>query len=205
MKGYCELPPGLAQDTVPDPAQDIPAAEDSGTAVLAGGCFWCTEAVFERLEGVDDVTSGYTGGSADTARYRLVCGGDTGHAEAILIRYRPDVISYGQLLKIFFTVAHDPTQKDRQGNDVGSQYRSAIFYADERQRAVAAAYIKQLNGSGLFRRPLATTLEPLQDFHEAEPEHQDFAVRNPAQPYIAHVSQPKVDKLEEHFPDRVKG
>ena len=148
--------------------------------------------------------SGYTGGTADTADYRTVCSGNTNHAEAIEITYDGSKTSFGQLLKIFFSVAHDPTQLNRQGNDVGRQYRSAIFYADQSQQDVARAYIAQLNASKVFSQPIVTTLEPLDEFYVAEDYHQDYAARNPNQPYIAYISAPKVDKLRQYFPERLK-
>jgi len=166
------------------------------TAVFSGGCFWCTEAAFEQLDGVLDVTSGYIGGSADTANYRAVCNGNTGHAEAIRITYDPAKISYDQLLTVFFD-AHDPTQLNRQGNDVGTQYRSAIFYADEAQKQAAWAKIDQLNAAQAFPRPIVTTLEPLSTFYPAEDYHQDYARLNPDQPYIQAVSMPKACKVRE--------
>jgi methionine-S-sulfoxide reductase len=203
---FCSLPPGprLTPDRFPDPERDLPANAGEATLVLAGGCFWCTEAVFERLDGVLDVESGYAGGAADTANYAAVCSGRTGHAEAIRIRYRPERIAYGQLLKLFFAVAHDPTQLDRQGNDRGTQYRSAIFYADESEREVAAAYIRQLDAAAVFDAPIVTRLEPLAAFYPAEAVHQDYARRNPEQPYIAAVSKPKVEKLERYCSTRLK-
>jgi peptide-methionine (S)-S-oxide reductase len=189
----------------PDPAVDIPASSGGEqVAVLAGGCFWCTEAVFEQLDGVLGVRSGYAGGTAETADYQTVCSGTTNHAEAIEVRFDPSRISYGQILKLFFSVAHDPTQLNRQGADMGRQYRSAIFYADDQQKRVAEAYIKQLNPAGVFGGPIVTTLEPLETFYEAEPYHQRYAARNPSQPYIAVVAAPKVKKLREHFPNRLK-
>jgi methionine-S-sulfoxide reductase len=166
----------------------------SATVVLAGGCFWCTEAAFEQLEGVLDVTSGYTGGAGGTANYKAVCGGDTGHAEAIRITYDPAKITYEQLLDVFFD-AHDPTQLNRQGNDIGTQYRSAIFYASEEEKRAAEAKIDHLNKSGYFQRPIATTLEALGDFYPAEDYHQDYARLNPEQPYIQAVSTPKMCKV----------
>lgn len=199
----CELPgQGLrvSPSEVPGPARDIPAADDRGEAVLAGGCFWCTEAVYRQLAGVTEVLPGYAGGSADTANYKAVCSGRTGHAEAIRVRYRPDHISYGRLLKFFMAVAHDPTQKDRQGNDVGTQYRSAIFPLDAHQRQVAEAYLAQLAEAGVYAGPIATTLEPLEAFFVAEEAHHDYAARNPGQPYIQYVSLPKVEKLRRYFP-----
>jgi methionine-S-sulfoxide reductase len=169
---------------------------ETKTAVLAGGCFWCTEAAFEQLEGVLDVTSGYAGGAAETANYRAVCGGDTGHAEVIRVTYDPAKISYEQLLDVFFD-AHDPTQLNRQGNDVGSQYRSAVFYADEQEQRLAQATIDQLTAAGRFPRPIVTTLEPLVAFYPAEDYHQDYARHNPDQPYIQGVAIPKACKVRE--------
>lgn len=168
-------------------------------AVLAGGCFWCTEAAFEQLDGVLDVTSGYAGGSAATANYKAVCGGDTGHAEVIRIAYDPSRLSFEQLLDVFFD-AHDPTQLNRQGNDAGTQYRSAVFYSDEAQKQAAAAKIAQLNAAKKFPRPIVTTLEPLGEFYPAEDYHQDYARLNPEQPFIQAVSMPKVCKVREKHP-----
>jgi peptide-methionine (S)-S-oxide reductase len=174
------------------------------TVVLAGGCFWCVEAVLRELDGVLDVTSGYAGGTEATADYRSVCSGGTDHAEVVAVRFDPARISFGQLLRVFFSVAHDPTQLDRQGNDRGRQYRSAIFFADDEQRRVAEAYVDQLERSGVFRSPIVTTLEPLDAFYPAEEYHQDYAARNPNQPYIAAISTPKVEKLRQQFGDRLK-
>lgn len=193
-----------AASPFPDPAVDAAPARGKQTAVFAGGCFWCTEAVFEIVNGVSDVVSGYAGGTKDTARYETVSTGRTGHAEAILITYEPAVVSYGQLLKIFFSVAHDPTSLNRQGADVGPQYRSAIFYATEEQRRVAQAYIDQLNAAHVFPNPIVTELAPLTKFYTAEAHHQDFAARNPAYPYIVHVSDPKVLKLKQLYPGCVR-
>ena len=188
----------------PDPEHDIPPGPGAArTAVLAGGCFWCTEAVFLPLEGVTGVTSGYIGGAADTANYQAVCSGTTGHAEAIAVAFDPAVISYGQLLKVFFAVAHDPTQLNRQGNDRGTQYRSAVFPADDAQREVAEDYIRQLTAAQVFTAPIATTVES-GTFYPAEAYHQDFVNRNPAQPYVAAVALPKVAKLEAAFPEKLK-
>ncbi|HEY9568862.1 MAG TPA: peptide-methionine (S)-S-oxide reductase MsrA [Thalassobaculum sp.] len=192
--------------TFPDPALDVPAGgAGERTAVLAGGCFWCTEAVFKELAGVRNVRPGYAGGTAETADYRTVCTGTTGHAEAIAVTYDPSVISYGALLKVFFSVAHDPTQLDRQGNDRGPQYRSAVFPADAEEQRVAEAYIAQLDDAGVFAAPIVTTVEPLERFYEAEADHYDYAARNPAQPYIVHVSTPKVEKLRHAYPTKLKG
>jgi peptide-methionine (S)-S-oxide reductase len=190
----------------PDPVVDSPleASSVEKTAVLAGGCFWCVEAVFRELRGVISVRSGYAGDSAATANYRTVCSGRTNHAEAIEVRYDASQTTFGQLLKIHFSVAHDPTQLNRQGNDMGRQYRSAIFYADEEQKRIAEAYIRQLNEAHVFSEPIATALEKLEQFYVAEEYHQDYAARNPNQPYIAYIAQPKVDKLRENFADRLK-
>jgi peptide-methionine (S)-S-oxide reductase len=190
----------------PDPVVDAPLASEpvEKTAVFAGGCFWCVEAVFRELRGVISVRNGYAGDSAATANYRSVCTGRTNHAEAIEIRYDAARTTFGQLLKIHFSVAHDPTQVNRQGNDLGRQYRSAIFYSDDEQKKIAEAYIKQLNEARVFSEPIATTLEPLETFYEAEEYHQDYAARNPDQPYIVYVAQPKVEKLRENFAERLK-
>lgn len=193
--------------TFPDPIVDITPSDEAGaeaTAVLAGGCFWCVEAVYLQLDGVLKVVSGYAGGTAETANYQAVCSGTTNHAEAVLIKYDPSRISYGQILKVFFWVAHDPTELNRQGNDVGRQYRSAIFYASDRQKTVAEAYIRQLDDARVFPRPIVTTLEPLDAFYEAEPYHQNYAARNPAQPYVAFVAAPKVEKLRSRLAERLK-
>lgn len=203
----CDLP-GLgltvSPDQVPGPAVDVAEQDDRGEAVLAGGCFWCTEAVFRRVEGVREVQPGYAGGAADAANYKAVCGGRTGHAEVIRILYDPGKTSYGELLRVFFAVAHDPTQKDRQGNDVGTQYRSALFPLDDAQRRVARDYMAQLDASGAFASRIATTIEPLAAFHVAESYHHNYAELNPGQGYIQSVSMPKVGKLETYFPDKLK-
>ena len=191
-------------DRFPDPVEDVPTDQDVGRAVLAGGCFWCVEAVYQPLDGVQSVVSGYAGGDAESANYEAVCSGRTGHAEVVEVRYDPRRISFGALLKLFFAVAHDPTQKDRQGNDRGPQYRSAIFPVDEAQRKVAEDYIQQLNNAGAFTAPIVTTLEPGHPFHPAEDYHQDFARRNPNQPYITHVAKPKLEKLHAAFPELLK-
>ena len=192
--------------SLPNPNLDLSPADDPSPAsiVLAGGCFWCVEAVYLPIEGVTGVRSGYAGGTAETANYQAVCSGTTDHAEAVEISYDPDRISLGRLLKVFFAVAHDPTQKDRQGNDRGRQYRSAIFYRTAKQREVAEAYIAQLNAARVFPAPIVTALEPLDGFYEAEPYHQDYARRNPAQPYIVFTALPKVEKLKDTFGDLLR-
>jgi len=190
----------------PDPVIDAPlAATPAGqVAVFAGGCFWCVEAVFAELQGVESVRSGYAGGTAETANYKAVCSGQTDHAEAIEIIYDASKITYGQLLKIHFSIAHDPTTLNRQGNDVGRQYRSSIFYANEEQRRIAESYIRQMNEAGIFDAAIVTTLEPMEKFFMAEAYHQNYAALNPGQPYIAYVARPKVEKLRSYFKDRLK-
>ena len=188
----------------PDPAVDVKPAAGKQTAVLAGGCFWCTEAVFEIMEGVDDVISGYCGGAKETAKYDIVSTGRTGHAEAILITYDPAKTSYGQLLKIFFSVAHDPTTLNRQGPDTGPQYRSAIFYVNEEQKRVAEAYIKQINDAHVLRNPIVTQVAPFEKFYTAEAYHQNYSAQNRSNPYIVNVSDPKVEKLKKMYPGCVR-
>jgi peptide methionine sulfoxide reductase msrA/msrB len=173
------------------------------TAVLAGGCFWCTEAAFEQLDGVSDVESGYAGGSRETASYERVGRGDTGHAEVIRISYDPNRISYDRLLDVFFD-AHDPTQLNRQGNDIGTQYRSAIFYASEVEKNAAAAKIAKLNEAKIFPRPIVTTLEPLTAYYPAEAYHQDYARQNPDQPYIQFHATPKACKIREKHAELIR-
>jgi len=190
----------------PDPVQDIKvvAAGTTETAVLAGGCFWGVEAVFDRLAGVKDVVSGFAGGSAQTAHYEIVSLGTTGHAESVKITYDPAKITYGQLLKIFFAIAHDPTEINRQGPDEGTQYRSAIFYGSREQQTVAEAYIRQVNGAKIFPKPIATTVVPLEAFYPAEEYHQHFLDRNPTNAYIVWNDLPKLDRLKKEFPQMLK-
>jgi peptide-methionine (S)-S-oxide reductase len=170
------------------------------TAVFAGGCFWGVEAVYEHVKGVTEVVSGYAGGSKRTAEYETVSSGTTGHAESVKVTFDPAEVSYGTLLEIFFSVVHDPTQLNRQGPDVGPQYRSAIFYADEEQARVARAYIAQLTQAKTFPRPIVTQVVKLDGFFAAEAYHQDFAARNPTYPYIVYNDRPKVDNLKKVFP-----
>ena len=188
----------------PDPAADIKPASGKQTAVIAGGCFWCIEAVFEVMEGVDHVISGYSGGTRETAKYDIVSTGRTGHAEAVLITYDPAKTSFGQLLKIFFSVAHDPTTLNRQGPDTGLQYRSAIFHVNEEQKRVAEAYIRQINDAHVLRNPIVTQVVPLDKFYTAEAYHQNYAVQNRSNPYIVNVSDPKVEKLKKMYPGCVR-
>ena len=189
----------------PDPVLDanLAASKGKATAVLAGGCFWCTEAVFEIMEGVEDVISGYSGGTKETAKYDVVSSGRTAHAEAILITYDPAKVTYGQLLKIFFAVAHDPTPLNRQGNDVGPQYRSAIFYTDDEQKKIAQAYIAQLDAAHVLKQPIVTQLVPLEKFYTAEGYHQDYSANNKTG-YVVAVSDPKVEKLKKLYPGCVR-
>jgi peptide-methionine (S)-S-oxide reductase len=192
--------------TIPDPAYDAPLASTKGTqtAVLAGGCFWGIEAVFEHVKGVNKVTSGYSGGSADTAQYRTVGTGETGHAESVRISYDPSQISFGQLLKVFFSVAHDPTELNRQGPDTGTQYRSAIFYGNGEQKRIAEAYIDQLNKAKVFGAPIVTEVATLKGFYEAEAYHQDYLANHPDEPYIVYNDLPKVENLKKQFPNLYK-
>jgi len=191
---------------IPDPVLDAPLAGAKGeqTAVLAGGCFWGVEAVFEHVKGVTDVKSGYSGGSAAAAEYRKVSTGETGHAESVRITYDPSQISYGRLLKVFFSVAHDPTELNRQGPDRGTQYRSAIFYSNDEQKRIAQAYIDQLNKAKLFAGPIVTQVGPLESFHEAESYHQDYLAHHPDEPYIVINDLPKIEKLRKQLPDLYK-
>ncbi|MDX1756797.1 MAG: peptide-methionine (S)-S-oxide reductase MsrA [Marinobacter sp.] len=206
MSTSCSIPGmNVPRSRFPDPELDLPAGSgEAQSVVLAGGCFWCVEAVFLALDGVVSVASGYAGGSADTANYEAVCSGTTGHAEAVEVRYDPAVVSFGQLLKVFFSVAHDPTQLNHQGNDRGPQYRSAVFYGSEEEKRVAEAYIRQLDAAGVYPAPIVTSLEPLETFYPAEGYHQNFVARNPHQPYVLAVAAPKVEKLKEAFGAQLK-
>jgi peptide-methionine (S)-S-oxide reductase len=188
---------------LPAPKADLPKAKGPQTAVFAAGCFWCVEAVFERVEGVTDVVSGYAGDAQAKADYKLVSAGRTQHAEAVRVTYDPAKVSYGALLHILFTT-HDPTTKDRQGPDRGHQYRSAIFYSSEAEKEVAAAYIAQLDAAKIFDAKIVTTLEPLSEFYPAEDYHQDFVAQHPNHGYVRAWSVPKIEKLEKRFPDRLK-
>jgi len=191
-----------ATNQIPEPAQDAPLATSKGeqTAILAGGCFWGVEAVFEHVKGVKGVTSGYVGGTAKTADYEMVSAGNTGHAESVKITYDPSQVTYGQLLKVFFSVAHNPTELNRQGPDTGTQYRSAIFYSNDEQRRIAQAYITQLNQDNVFDKLIATQVSALKSFYEAEAYHQDYAVHHPDQPYIVTHDLPKVENLRQRYP-----
>lgn len=195
---------GVAQHALPAPVLDIPSPSDGHyrKLVLAGGCFWTVEAVFEAVNGVVDVVSGYTGGTAETARYDLVAwAGTTDHAEAVEVTYDPNMVSFGQLLRVFFSVAHDPTELNYQGPDKGRQYRSDIFYVDDEQRAVAQAYIDQLDTSGELSSPIVTRLDPLGTFYWAEDEHQDFVLKHPDDVYVLLNTIPKLLKFGAVLPD----
>ena len=186
---------------IPAPALDSPkAAGRPQTAVLAGGCFWGVHGVYQHVRGSRQVLSGYSGGTKATADYETVSRGESGHAESVEIRFDPKELSYGEILQIFFSVVHDPTQLNRQGPDAGTQYRTAIFYADESQKRIAEAYIAQLDRAKVFRRPIATKLERLTAFYPAEAYHQDFLLKNPSDPYIVINDLPKIASLKRVFP-----
>jgi peptide-methionine (S)-S-oxide reductase len=197
---------GAHKEPIPAPVQDeiMPEsgwdADQRESAVFAGGCFWGVQSVFQRVKGVENTTVGYSGGAKYTADYRAVSTGTTGHAEAIEIVYDPSKVSFGTLLRVFFSVVHDPTQMNRQGNDIGTQYRSAIFYTGEEQREVAEAYVKQLNQAHIFRGPIVTQIVPLEHFFAGEEYHQDYAIKNPHNPYIQVCDIPKIAELERQFP-----
>ena len=190
---------------IPDPAFDESPRSTKGkqTMVLAGGCFWGVEAVFEHIKGVTDVRSGYAGGKGSVS-YEEVSTGNTGYAESVQITYDPSKITYGKLLKVFFAVAHDPTEVNRQGPDTGTQYRSAIFYSNDEQKRIAQAYIDQLNKAKVFPRPLATQLSALDAFHEAESYHQNYLANHPNEPYIVYNDLPKIENLRKEFPELYK-
>jgi len=192
---------------IPNPAVDaaLATAKSEQTAVVAGGCFWGIQAVFQHVKGVISATSGYSGGASRTAEYELVSNGDTGHAESVKIAYDASQITYGQLLRVFFSVAHDPTQLNRQGPDTGSQYRSSIFYGNDEQKRIADAYIAQLDKAKAFPRPIVTQVVPLKAFYPAEAYHQDYAARHPDNPYIVYNDAPKVAHLRQQFPDLYTG
>lgn len=188
---------------IPAPEDDAPRASSPGkqTAVLSGGCFWGIQAVFQHVKGVISATSGYSGGSAKTADYETVSTGETGHAESVQVIYDPSQITYGELLRVFFSVAHDPTQLNRQGPDEGTQYRSSIFYNSDGQKRIAEAYIAQLDKARVFRRPIVTKVVALEAFYPAEAYHQNYATLHPNQPYIMFNDAPKVEHLKQQFPD----
>jgi peptide-methionine (S)-S-oxide reductase len=191
-----------AASNLPDPAADeaLVSGKSERSIVVAGGCFWGVQAVFQHVKGVKSATSGYAGGDADTAEYETVSDGGTGHAESVKVVYDPSQITLGKLLKIFFAVAHDPTQLNHQGPDSGTQYRSAIFFADAEQQRIAAAYIKQLDQARAFPHPIVTQVAPLKGFYPAEEYHQDYARLHPEDPYIIYNDAPKVTELQKQFP-----
>ena len=201
ITAFAIAPSRAAEDAViiPAPAADVQGADGVQTAVLAGGCFWGVQGVFQHTAGVVGAVSGYAGGSKMTADYNLVSTGTTGHAESVQIKYDPKKISYGKILQIFFSVVHDPTQLNRQGPDSGTQYRSAIFTTSDEQKKVADAYIAQLNAAKVYRKPIVTKVGPLEGFYQAEAYHQDYLTLNPTQPYIAYNDIPKVENLKKLF------
>jgi peptide-methionine (S)-S-oxide reductase len=201
ITAFAIAPSRAAEDAViiPAPAADVQGADGVQTAVLAGGCFWGVQGVFQHTAGVVSAVSGYAGGSKMTADYNLVSTGTTGHAESVQIKYDPKKISYGKILQIFFSVVHDPTQLNRQGPDSGTQYRSAIFTTSDEQKKVADAYIAQLNAAKVYRKPIVTKVGPLEGFYQAEAYHQDYLTLNPTQPYIAYNDIPKVENLKKLF------
>ncbi len=197
------LPLGAAEPavTIPAPAVDAPVQPGLQKIVLAGGCFWGIQAVYQHTDGVKQAVSGYAGGTKQTANYQLVSGGSTSHAEVVEVTYDPQKISYGKILQIFFSVAHNPTELNRQGPDTGPQYRSNIFYANAEQKRVAEAYIDQLNKLGVYKRPIVTRIDKLDAFYAAEDYHQDYAIRHPNNSYIVYNDAPKVENLKKLLPD----
>jgi len=196
----------IRKEPIPAPTVDINAPESGfeanqrEIAVFAGGCFWGVQSVFQRVKGVDSTVVGYSGGAAETANYKAVCGDTTGHAEALEITFDPSAVTYGTLLRIFFSVVHDPTQLNRQGGDIGTSYRSAIFYTDDQQREVAQAYIHQLDAARIYPAPIVTQLVPLVAFYRGEDYHQDYAMKNPTNPYLQVCDVPKIAALQQQFP-----
>src|ERR1700688_536734 len=201
MTAFVMAPALSAEDAVviPAPASDIPASDGLQTVVVSGGCFWGVQGVFQHTAGVASAVSGYAGGNKTTASYEMVSTGTTGHAESVQIKYDPQKISYGKILQIFFSVAHDPTQLNRQGPDSGTQYRSAIFTTSDEERKVVDAYIAQLNAANVYKKPIVTKVGPLEGFYPAEAYHQDYLTLHPTQPYIAYNDIPKVENLKKLF------
>jgi peptide-methionine (S)-S-oxide reductase len=198
--GHPAEPKGL----FPAPAIDAkltPQQGASGTAVFAGGCFWGVQGVFQHVKGVTSATSGYSGGTVESPYYELVSSGSTGHAESVQVAYDPSQITYGKLLMIFFSVAHDPTQKERQGPDIGTQYRSAIFYTNADQKKIAEAYIAQINAAKVYDREIATEVVPFSEFYRAEDYHQDYLVKHPDNAYIQFNDLPKIERLKQRYPE----
>ena len=201
ITAFIAAPSRAAEDAViiPAPATDVPASAGIQTVVVAGGCFWGVQGVFQHTAGVVNAVSGYAGGNKSTADYNMVSTGTTGHAESVQIKYDPGKISYGKILQIFFSVAHDPTQLNRQGPDSGTQYRSAIFTTSDEQKKIADAYIAQLNAAKVYNKPIMTKVAPLEGFYPAEAYHQDYLTLHPTQPYIAYNDIPKVENLKKIF------
>jgi peptide-methionine (S)-S-oxide reductase len=201
--GFGPLQAAEPATVIPAPTVDVPAPSGDSvqTVVLAGGCFWGVQGVFQHTKGVTQALSGYSGGSKDAAEYETVSTGRTGHAESVQVTFDPRQISYGKILQIYFSVAHDPTQLNRQGPDTGTQYRSAIFYTTADQKRVAEAYVDLLNKAGVFARPIVTQIVPLSGFYPAEAYHQDYATLHPHQPYIAYNDLPKIENLKRLFAD----
>jgi peptide-methionine (S)-S-oxide reductase len=207
VRGFCAVAAVagvMSAASLPDAAADEEARKGTESIVLAGGCFWGVEGVFERVKGVKDAVSGYAGGKEGTAHYEIVSTGQTGHAESVKVTYDPSQITLGQLLKIYFAVAHDPTELNRQGPDEGTQYRSAIFYSNPEQKRIAEAYIAQLNEAKAFHRKIVTQVVPLPAFYMAEEHHQKFLDRNPNYPYIVYNDMPKIKALQKQFPQLCK-
>ncbi len=194
----------LSAGSFPNPTVDAPMQAGKATAVLAGGCFWGVEGVFEHVKGVTNVVSGFAGGQKATAHYETVSTGTTGHAESVQITYDPSKITYGEILKVYFLVAHDPTELNRQGPDSGTQYRSAIFYANDEQKKIAEAYIAQLNAAHAFKGPIVTEVAPLHGFFAAEDYHQHYLQNHPNQPYIMYNDLPKIEALKRELPEMCK-
>jgi peptide-methionine (S)-S-oxide reductase len=200
--GTCARARDRGATVLPAPAAEGPRAAKPGkeTVVLAGGCFWGVQAVFQHVRGVIEATSGYSGGEAQTAQYPLVSTGETGHAESVRVTYDPSQVTYGQLLQVFFSVAHDPTELNRQGPDEGTQYRSVVFFTTPAQKRITEAYVAQLTAAKSFSSPIVTQVVPLQGFYAAEAYHQNYATRHPHDPYIAFNDAPKVEHLQQLFP-----
>lgn len=207
LAGVAACNAGEQPVAIPSPTLDaqLASAKSGQTAVISGGCFWGIQAVFQHVKGVISVTSGYSGGAANTAEYERVSQGDTGHAESVRITYDASQITYGQLLRVFFSVAHDPTELNRQGPDTGSQYRSSVFYGSDEQKRIAEAYIAQLEKAKVFPRPIVTQVVPLRAFYPAEAYHQNYATLHPTNPYIVFNDAPKVAHLQKQFPDLYTG
>ena len=193
-----------AAASIPAPSVDVPVTKEKQTAVFSGGCFWGVDAVFKHVKGVSKVVSGYSGGEAKTAAYDIVSTGQTGHAESVQVTYDPSVVTYGTLLKVFFSVAHDPTELNFQGPDHGTQYRSAIFYSNDDQKKAAEAYIAQLNQAHVYRKPIVTQVTPLKAFYPAEAHHQNYLALHPDQPYIVYNDMPKLAALKKQLPELAK-